>query len=77
MELGGKAQLMVIFDIPENQKAKRQQLRGVLKKWQFNHVQKSVWVTNKDYKKELELLIKELDDGEHVELYECLRRFPQ
>ena len=68
--------LMVIFDIPEDQRSKRRQLRQILKEWQFVPVQKSVWLTGKDYKDELVELIKELRINQYVKLYECIRKFP-
>ncbi len=71
------SQLMVIFDIPEDQSLKRQKFRHILKTWRFRQVQKSVWATNKDYREELLDLIKELDLGDYVELYECVRQFPK
>ncbi len=75
--LSGEAQLMVIFDIPEDEAKKRRQLRKVLKDWQFKQVQKSVWLTNKDYRAELVEVIKELRLDGFVELYECARQFPK
>lgn len=75
-KLKNDARLMVIFDIPEDQKAKRQKLRQILKKWQFRQVQKSVWMTGKDYREELVDLIKELNLIGCVEIYECARHFP-
>ena len=76
-KLGSKAQLMVIFDIPEDQTAKRRKFRRVLKEWQFRQVQKSVWATGKDYRDELVELVKELDLNGYVEFYECARHFPK
>ena len=70
-KLEGDAKLMIIFDIPENQSAKRQKFRNILKDWQVVQVQKSVWVTNKDFRDELAELIREMDLGGFVKLYEC------
>lgn len=70
-ELEGDAKLMIIFDIPEDQAAKRQKFRNVLKEWQIQQVQKSVWLTGKDYREELASLIDELGLSKYVKLYEC------
>ena len=67
----GDAKLMIIFDIPEDLSAKRQKFRNILKDWQVVQVQKSVWVTNKDFRDELAELIREMDLGGFVKLYEC------
>jgi phenylacetic acid degradation operon negative regulatory protein len=76
-KLHNSGQLMVIFDIPEDQKSKRQQFRQVLKQWQFTQIQKSVWSTDKDYKEELADLIQALDLDECIEVYECAKQFPR
>lgn len=70
-KLEGDAKLMIIFDIPEDQSGKRQKFRNILKNWQIVQVQKSVWVTNKDFREELKELIREMDLYGYVELYEC------
>lgn len=75
--LKNHARLMVIFDIPENQKTKRQKFRQILKQWQFRKVQKSVWLTGKDYREELIDVVKELRLHDYVELYECAKHFPK
>ncbi|OVE79343.1 hypothetical protein BVY00_00745 [bacterium G20] len=75
--LDGVGELMVIFDIPEGLKSKRQKFRQILKEWQFAQIQKSVWATKKDYRQELIELIKELDIGDYVQLYESFRHFPE
>ena len=76
-KLKGEAQLMIIFDIPEDQAIKRRKFRKVLKDWQVKQVQKSVWVTSKDYREELVAVVKELQLGGYVELYVCARHFPK
>lgn len=67
------AQLMVIFDIPERQASLRQQLRLLLKEWNFRQVQKSVWVTEYDYKDTLLEIIAEQRLKAYVQLYEAAR----
>lgn len=76
-KLKSDASLMVIFDIPEDQSSSRRKFRQVLKDWQFSQVQKSVWMTDKDYHEELIEVIKELGLDNYVELYECARHFPK
>lgn len=75
--LGKNARLMVIFDIPEQQASKRQQLRNILRQWKFKQIQKSVWVTDLDYKDLLAEVIGELKLSGCVEIYESSRLFPQ
>ncbi|PJE65287.1 hypothetical protein COU91_02475 [Candidatus Saccharibacteria bacterium CG10_big_fil_rev_8_21_14_0_10_47_8] len=74
--LSGQVTLMVIFDVPEKHSGKRQQLRRLLKDWEFRQVQKSVWSTNLDYRQELVEVISELELGGFVEIYESARLFP-
>jgi DNA-binding transcriptional regulator PaaX len=76
-KLESEAKLMVIFDVPEDQALKRRKLRQVLKEWRFTQVQKSVWMTDRDYREELIEIIKELHLVGCVELYECARHFPR
>jgi len=47
---------VLIFDIKEKQKIKREALRGKLKEMNFFQLQKSVWVYPFDFKKEAEML---------------------
>lgn len=75
-QLQNNAALMVIFDIPENRAADRQRFREMLKKWQFAQVQKSVWVTDLDYRESLISVITDLKIGRYVEIYESARLFP-
>ena len=63
--------LMVIFDIPENLATSRKQLRRLLKKWGFEQVQKSVWLTSYDHRESVSLAVDELELQSFVELYEC------
>lgn len=70
------AQLMVIFDIPENRAADRQRFRAFLKSWQFKQVQKSVWTTELDHRESLVDAITELKLGRFVEIYECAKLYP-
>lgn len=69
--LKGEGQLMIIFDIPEKLKAKRQQLRALLRELYFVQSQKSVWITDRDCKKYLTAGIQELGLSKYIKLYEC------
>lgn len=74
--LGKKARLIIMFDIPEKQAAKRQYLRDMLKSLEFKQVQKSVWATNLDHKSLLIEAIAELKLEGCVEIHESIRLFP-
>ncbi|MEX1995558.1 MAG: CRISPR-associated endonuclease Cas2, partial [Candidatus Saccharimonadales bacterium] len=74
--LGNKARLMVIFDVPEEKAATRQQFRVLLKAWGFEQIQKSVWASDLDYRELLAEAISELRIARYVEVYECMRLIP-
>lgn len=76
-KLKGNGQLLLIFDIPDQYQTKRDKLRRLLKSWDFEHVQKSVWATSKDYKKVIIKTLKEFALEEYVELYESARIYPK
>ncbi|HTE22677.1 MAG TPA: CRISPR-associated endonuclease Cas2 [Candidatus Limnocylindria bacterium] len=65
--------LMVIFDIPEDQRTKRRHLRLLLKELKFAKVQQSVWVTKYDFKELIRQEVKALNLGSCVEVYEAAR----
>lgn len=69
LQLG--AQLIVIFDIPEEERRKRRRLRLVLQELSFRKVQQSVWVTEYDYREYLRAEIAEMDLQEYVRVYEA------
>lgn len=69
--LGNKARLMVIFDVPEEKAWARRQLRTSLRAWHFEQIQLSVWVSPYDHKKLVKRLVRELDLGQAVRIYEC------
>jgi DNA-binding transcriptional regulator PaaX len=66
------AELMVIFDIPEQLASKRRALRRTLGHFQFQQIQKSVWVTRYDCKDYLLSEIAWLGITEHVRIYEVV-----
>lgn len=75
-KLAQNSRLMVIFDIPEQQAGLRQQFRGLLRQWQFEQVQKSVWLSEYDYREALIEAIGELNLVGCVEIHESARHFP-
>jgi DNA-binding transcriptional regulator PaaX len=77
VKLSGPARLMVIFDIPEQRAADRNRLRALLYEWQFKQAQKSVWISNYDYRKPLVKAVDELGLNSCVQIYECARLYPR
>jgi CRISPR-associated endonuclease Cas2 len=75
--LGKQARLLVIFDVPEDKRAARNQLRAQLSYWEFEQIQKSVWATDMDYKLLLVETVSDLQLGGCVEIYESVRLFPE
>ena len=75
--LGGSAYPMVIFDIPEDKINTRRKFRSVLIEWNFRQIQKSVWMTGKDLRDEVVEVVKEMNLGEYVQIYESARLFPK
>lgn len=61
---------IVIFDIPEINKRIRQVLRETLKVLEFWPLQKSVWISKKDYTKELRKWVRELGLSQYVLIFE-------
>jgi DNA-binding transcriptional regulator PaaX len=76
-KLGKNASLMVIFDIPEDRASARRHLRTLLRQWNFEPVQKSVWISNYDFRDVLVKAVEELDLGGCVEIHESARIYPK
>ncbi len=72
-KLKNSARLMVIFDIPESESVKRRLLRQYLRKFEFEQAQRSVWLTNYDFREEVQQVVHELGVDGYVQLYECAR----
>ena len=72
-----QARLMVIFDVPETKANHRRELRMLLRELKFSQVQKSVWVTDFDYREVMIEAIKELGLIGCVEVYEAARLYPK
>jgi DNA-binding transcriptional regulator PaaX len=64
------AKLMIIFDIPEEERPKRQRLRALLRELAFRQVQKSVWVSDFDHREYIRAEINEAQLQGCVELFE-------
>jgi DNA-binding transcriptional regulator PaaX len=64
------AQLMVIFDIPEEERQKRRRLRVLLRELSFRQIQQSVWETDYDQREYLRAEIAEMNLQEYVRVYE-------
>jgi DNA-binding transcriptional regulator PaaX len=64
------AHLMVIFDIPEEERYKRRRLRLLLRELSFRQIQKSVWETDYDHREYLRAEIAEMNLQEYVRVYE-------
>lgn len=64
------AHLMIIFDIPEEERRKRYRLRSLLRELSFRQIQKSVWETEYDYREYLRSEIDEMNLQEYVRVYE-------
>ena len=69
--LGKGASLLVTFDIPENQRHKRDHLRKLLHELDFKMIQQSVWSTEYDYRDYLAAEITEYGLGDSVIVYEA------
>ncbi|MBW3569421.1 CRISPR-associated endonuclease Cas2 [Candidatus Parcubacteria bacterium] len=70
-KLSNSAKLMVVFDIPEDERHKRRHLRTLLKELYFNKIQQSVWVSSYDCKDYLAAEIKNYNLQKYVFVYEA------
>lgn len=61
---------VVVFDIPEQKRIVRNLFRRNLKKWGFNQVQKSVWVSQRDVYQKLVDYIEDLGISDWVKVFE-------
>lgn len=65
------AVLVVMFDVPEEEKNKRQRLRLLLKELSFKQIQKSVWTCEYDYREYVRSEIKDQELQDYVLFYEA------
>ena len=61
---------VVVFDIPEKNKRIRHVLREALKLLDFWPLQKSVWISKKNYTKELRRWVRELGLSSYILIFE-------
>lgn len=73
--LSKEAGLIVMFDIPEKERWKRDRLRTLLRELSFEQVQKSVWVSEFDHREYLKAEIKQIGLADFVAVYEA-RKLP-
>jgi DNA-binding transcriptional regulator PaaX len=66
------SKIMVIFDIPENYRGKRSQLRLVLRELKFVQVQKSVWITRYEIREYLQSEIERLKLKKFIKIFEAI-----
>jgi DNA-binding transcriptional regulator PaaX len=65
------SRIMVIFDIPEQERWKRRQLRSLLRELSFTQVQKSVWVSKYDSREYIKAEVQRLELEYAVFMYEA------
>lgn len=61
--------LMVIFDIPEEYRQKRRQLRSLLRELRFRQEQRSVWTSANDHREIVLRLINELQITQYTKVF--------
>lgn len=72
-KLGSDASILLIFDIPETDRAVRNKLRATLRELKFTPVQQSVWRTEYDVLDYLKAAIDEYKLEAYVQIYESVR----
>lgn len=65
------AKLLIIFDIPEMERAKRSHLRILLRELAFQQIQKSVWISNMDHRQYLRDEIRQNKLESFVQIFEA------
>ncbi len=65
--------LLVIFDIPESERSKRDHLRSLLRELSFVKIQQSVWASKYDHREYIAAEIAEYDLEKYVAVYEAAR----
>ncbi len=71
--LGKNARLLLVFDIAEESRWKRDRLRALLRELSFEQVQKSVWECPYDHREYLKAEIQEIGLHDNVIVYEALK----
>ncbi|OGL29293.1 CRISPR-associated endonuclease Cas2 [Candidatus Saccharibacteria bacterium RIFCSPHIGHO2_02_FULL_47_12] len=70
-KLGKNAYILLIFDIPESERRKRDHLRALLRELSFKKIQQSVWACRYDHREYLAAEIKEYGLENYVIVYEA------
>lgn len=65
------SEVLVIFDIPEDERWKRRQFRTLLVQLKFSQVQKSVWTSKYDSRQYLKLELKRQNLSKYVKIFEA------
>lgn len=71
--LAKDACLLVVFDILETERAKRNHLRALLRELSFKKVQQSVWMSRYDHREYLTMELQEYGLEDNVVVYEALK----
>jgi phenylacetic acid degradation operon negative regulatory protein len=71
--LGKDAFLLVSFDIPEEERKKRDHFRALLHELEFTKIQQSVWYSQNDHRELLSAEITEHNLQYYVKVYEATR----
>ena len=72
IKLSKDACILLVFDIPESERAKRTHLRALLRELSFKMIQQSVWMSRYDHRKYLRAEIKEYGLEDFVLIYEAV-----
>ena len=72
-KIQNNAQLMIIFDIPEEHADRRRRFRYLLRLLEFKQIQQSVWMSNKDHREIIFESISDININNWVQLYEASR----
>ena len=65
-----QARLMIVFDIPESERRKRDRLRLLLRELSFKQIQKSVWMSEYDHREYIQAEIQDFGLEDYVQLFE-------
>lgn len=71
IKLGKDSRLLLIFDIPETLRWKRDRLRLLLRELSFEQIQRSVWECKYDVRQYLQAEIREIGLHDYVVVYEA------
>jgi phage antirepressor YoqD-like protein len=75
-KLGNDARVMLVFDIPEVIKFKRERLRATLRELKYIQIQKSVWISEYESWEILKEELDMLDIAQYVDMFEVVKYRP-